>query len=73
MTFQKNEVVLIQCDGRRVQGHIVMASGNGKSLMLGFDAMIDGHVGQMPVLQNDDGEYEALVTGTPVKLIRVEK
>jgi len=45
-----------------------MASQNGRSLVLEFEAILDGHVGAMPVLQQDDGGYVALMTGSPITL-----
>lgn len=62
------DAVLIECDGLSVPGEVVFASPNGVSLMVRFDAILDGHVGQMPVLMNEDGSYTAIMTGTPVSL-----
>lgn len=66
--FRTGDAVRIECAGQSVSGLVLFASGNGKSLMLSFDAMIDGCVGMMPVLQDDDGTYSALMTGNAVKL-----
>lgn len=49
-------------------GMIIIGSRNGASLMLSFDAIIDGHVGMMPVLRGDDGIYRSIVTGTEVRI-----
>jgi hypothetical protein len=46
-----------------VDGLVVLASSNGKSLMLSFAAILNGHVGTMPVLQDDAGVYRSIVTG----------
>lgn len=53
---------------RRTEGTIVLASANGKSLMLGFEAILRGHVGMCPVLQDDDGSYRLLLDGAPVSV-----
>jgi hypothetical protein len=70
--FVTGQAVQIECDGRTLAGSVIFASGNGKSLMLGFDAIVDGHIGMMPVLQNDDGSYSAITTGIAVKVRPVE-
>lgn len=67
-TFQTADPVTIGCQGRTVDGVVQLASSNGKSLMLCFDAMLDGHVGMMPVLLGDDGVFRSIVTGTAVEL-----
>lgn len=51
-----------------VDGVVKLASGNGRSLMLEFDAVLNGHVGMMPVLQHDDGVYRSIVTDEEVTL-----
>jgi hypothetical protein len=51
-----------------VDGLVVLASSNGKSLMLSFEAILSGHVGMMPVLQADDGVYRSIITGEEVSL-----
>lgn len=53
--------VKIQFEGREVEGLVQLASKNGKSLMLSFEAILGGWAGQMAVLQNDKGEYRELV------------
>jgi hypothetical protein len=66
--MKRGDRVIIECDGKTVPGIVLLASENDKSLMLSFDALIDGHVGMMPVLQNDDGEYRSIMTDVLVKL-----
>lgn len=59
---------MIECDGQRVAGQVLLASRNGRSLMLKFESFLDGHVGMMPVLRDEDGRYHSIVTGREVKL-----
>jgi hypothetical protein len=66
--FKTGDAVLIECEGRRVPGEVVFASGNGVSLMLGFEAVLAGHVGMMPVLRDDKGAYQSIMTGHAVAL-----
>lgn len=71
MNLKTGDSVLIECDGRKVKGDVLLASGNGKSLMLSFEAILDGCVGMMPVSRDDDGKYSALMTGSPVVLTKL--
>lgn len=54
-----------------VRGWVKLASGNGLSLMLEFEAVLGGFVGMMPVLLDDDGVYRDLFRRWPVKLTRL--
>jgi|SRR5215471_3297650 len=65
--FKTNDLVWIGCDDRTVEGWIILASGNSVSLMLGFEAILDGHVGMMPVLL-EEGVYRSIVTGQAIAL-----
>jgi hypothetical protein len=65
--LRKGSRVLITYKGREVEGWVIVASDNQHSLMLGFDAMLGGFVGMMPVLDNGDG-YRDLVEHEPVEV-----
>jgi hypothetical protein len=48
---------------------VVLASENGRSLMVTFDGMFwpgNGYVGMMPLLQLDDGSFVDLIGRQPV-------
>lgn len=66
--MKTGDAVQIKCAGAMfpVDGTVILASENGASLMLGFEAILDGHVGMMPVLRGDDGVYRSIVTGVEV-------
>lgn len=69
MIFKTGDAVLIECDGRTAPGIVVFASENGVSLMLGFEAVLSGHAGMMPVLRDDDGDgntFHSIMTGVRV-------
>lgn len=66
--FHTGDPVTIGCQGRTVQGVVELASPNGKSLMLSFEAMLAGHVGMMPVLLEDDGVFRSIISGIAVEL-----
>jgi hypothetical protein len=68
--LRTGDAIEITCEGRTVPGVVKMASPNGRSLFITFEAWIAGHVGQMPVLQQDDGSYIAIVNGAYVSIKR---
>lgn len=69
LSLHKGDAVVITYDGRTVDGEVLMASGNGMSLVLGFDAMLGGHLGVMPVFwRSDQGGYTDLMTGRPLEV-----
>jgi hypothetical protein len=67
--MKSGDAVTIFCAGCRVDGTVIMASPNGASLMLGFESILDGHVGMMPVLRGDDGVYRSIITGSEVRVV----
>lgn len=59
----------ISDSGFKTPATVLLASDNGRSLMLGFEAMIGGYVGLMPVLWSDDfGEFCELIAGRTIKV-----
>jgi hypothetical protein len=66
--MKRGDKITIEHAGRIVLGMVLLASSNGKSLMLGFDGIIEGHVGSMPVLRDDDGSYRSIMSGCNVKV-----
>lgn len=71
--FQRGDLVEIGAAGATIRGMVTLASEpNGKSLMVMFDGMLDGHAGMMPLLHTEHG-FIALVTGNPVTLRRLKR
>jgi len=70
--FKKGErVLVVMDDGAEVEAFVILASGNGRSLMLCFEATYAGFVGMLPVLDWDGhGEYFALGSDKPVTIKR---
>jgi hypothetical protein len=66
--MKTGDKIWIGCDDRTVEGVILLASPNEQSLMLKFEASLDGHVGMMPVLMMD-GVYRSIVTGQAVAVL----
>ena len=63
--------VTITYDGRTLDGLVVLASGNGRSLMLSFEGILGGWVGMMPVLADGDGVFRPLNGDEPVSVIPI--
>ncbi|HTI78916.1 MAG TPA: hypothetical protein VL614_00545 [Acetobacteraceae bacterium] len=72
MAFHKGDVVIITMGLDEVTGVVLLASANGRSLMLTFDKILRGHVGMMPVLQGEDGSFRSIVSREIVQLERVQ-
>lgn len=61
--------VTIVYKGRRYAADVQLASTNEASLFLTFEAIIDGHVGMMPVLKGNDGVYRSIVTNCEIEIL----
>lgn len=68
--WRTGDAVLIEAEGRTVPGTVQLASGNGRSLILAFEALVLGHAGAMPVFLEDDGQFRALFNREIVVLRR---
>ncbi len=67
--WKTGDAVKIKCDGREVPATVRLASSNGWSLMLEFEAILDGHVAMMPVLWDDARKlFSSCMTGIAVEL-----
>jgi hypothetical protein len=67
--MKKGDRVQATYEGRTVLATVTLASPNGKSLVIAWDdGMLGGHVGMMPILQEDDGTYLSLIEGQPIVL-----
>jgi hypothetical protein len=71
MTSQGDRVRIV-IGGESAHGAVLLASNNGRSLMLEFDAILKGHVGMMPVLLGPDGHFRSIVTNEIVEITHVE-
>ena len=66
--WRRGDRVLITVGSDSAPGVVILASGNGKSLMLQFEAILRGHVGMMPVMLEDDGCFRSIVSWDVVEL-----
>lgn len=66
--WKTGDVIWVTCKGREVEGAVVLASPNAVSLFIEMDAILDGHVGQMPIMRGDDGIYRSIVNNVEVHL-----
>ncbi len=73
MRFVTGDRIEIEHDGRTVNGLVLLASENGLSLMLEFEAVLHGHVGMMPVTMVDETTGRSIVDGIEVTIRRVER
>lgn len=76
--MKKGDRVTATYEGRSIEALVILASSNGRSLIIAWDdGMLGGHVGMMPILQDASGEYSSVIEGKPItltpKLERVTK
>lgn len=70
MRFNKGDGIIIDCDGRTLDGEIMMASENNFALMIKFEAILAGHVQMMPVFHVEGDVYRSVVDSTMVTIRR---
>lgn len=68
--LRSGDPVRIKCEGKSIAGTVILASSNGKSLLLAFEGILAGHVCRMPVLRDEDGRYQSIVSGDFVEVSR---
>lgn len=67
--WKTGESLTISCAGLAVDGQVMLASPNGKSLAIVFEAVLDDCVAMMPVLWVDEDQaFKNLATGRLVRL-----
>jgi len=66
--MKRGDFVQLTADGRTVRAMVTLASANGRSLFLMFDAMLGQWAGGMPVSLDEDDVYRAL-DGMPVTIV----
>ena len=71
-SFINGEAIEISCEGRTVNGVVIFASPNGLALMLGFEAILGGHVGMMPVTMLDATSGYSIIDRTAVTIRKRE-
>jgi len=70
--MKRGDFVWIERDGQRERAMVTLASENGNSLMVMFDAMFHGYVGMMPLLR-EGGVYRDLFEGKTLKVEKIEE
>lgn len=68
--LKTGDIVMITYGAQTVRGAVKLASPNGRSVMLEFEAMLGGFVGMMPALGDEKGVYRDLLFNQPVGLER---
>lgn len=67
--WQVGDLVEVRCDGASAPGVVILASRNGRSLMLSFEGIVAGFLGMMPVLWDDGTQmFRELMQDRPVEL-----
>lgn len=71
MSFHRGQFVHVSIGVHSIDAMVLLASENGKSLMLGFDGGLPSpsggmFMGSMPVLMDEAGDYRDLVEGDMV-------
>jgi hypothetical protein len=70
--FKTSDYFRVVFAGKGTAGCCVIASDNGRSVMLSFEDFLGGYLGRMPVLMNEGGELHELFRGRLVGLSRVK-
>jgi hypothetical protein len=75
MTFSSGDECIVTCGDRTVDGLVVLISDNQISAFIQFEAILNGHVGSMPIFAQTStdaarGIYHSIVDGTEVVLSR---
>lgn len=71
MKYSKGDAIEVTCNGRTVDGIVVLASPNSQSLFIAFDAMFGGHVGMMPVTMRDANSGYSIIDDTEITIRKV--
>jgi hypothetical protein len=71
--YERGDFVRLTCDGGHKDAMVVLASDNGRSLMLQFNGMLRGYLGMMPVLRDEAGVYRALFDDMVVGIEPLER
>lgn len=70
MKYAKGDAIEVSCNGRTVAGTVILASDNGISLLIEFEALLGGHLGKMPVTMIDGTNGYSIIDGTEVTIVR---
>lgn len=69
LNLVKGDLIRVTAFGQTCDAVVSLASANGVSLMIQFDAMLGGYVGMMPVVWNDESaQYEELFRGAAIQI-----
>ena len=70
-SFVRGQFVRMTYGETTIDAMVLLASTNGKSLMLGFSGALGGDfvfIESMPVLMDESGTYRDLIMGLPVTI-----
>ena len=70
--WRVGEKCRVTCEGRAVDAKVVLASLNGVSIIVEFDAIVAGYAGVMPLLwSEEDGAFKTIV-GDGLRVVLAE-
>lgn len=68
MSWQSGDFVTLQYRDESVSAIVLLASDNGRSLLLTFDGVLGKHAGAMPLLMGDDGVFRSIIDNQAVQI-----
>jgi hypothetical protein len=72
--LNKGDIVYVTFGGKCVEATVMLASPNNYSLVLAFDAFLDGYVGAMAVAWNkDERQYKDLFQNKTVIISNISQ
>lgn len=74
MKLEKDEDILVTCGDRTVPARVEMISSNQVSLLISFEALLDGHAGMMPATRWDAARdaYRSIINGTEITIKKLQ-
>ncbi len=70
--FQRGERVLIRAGRQVMAGEVLLASGNGQSIAVGYDGMVAGCVNVLPLLWDPgSGTFRTIVNQEAIGVQKV--
>jgi hypothetical protein len=65
--LQRGDFVRVAAPERALDAMVVLASPNGRSIILMFDGILGGWVGELAAFRGDDGRWAA-IDGMPLQI-----
>lgn len=66
--YRSGDGIILECDGEKWLSDVLMASPNGRSLIVTFRGAVGGHLGSMALLYESGGVYRSIINGIEAKI-----